>query len=184
MFMHYLLQAEEAKTFDIWAFKKALFGTLLQAVKAIKGGLLALKGQIIKAKGVFLTKKGHFISAKGEALSNFGKHVASTALNLDESKSVPAHPSAPTHPAHSAGYSSGPSGPSGELQSPGQLHSVASPELMAYFLLLHIQFLIQQGQHIEHSFKQFFHCCVCIRYRRKAFNEPLSSSVPLFCFLK
>jgi hypothetical protein len=122
-----LLQTEEAKSFDIWAFKKALLSTLLQAVKAIKG-------QIIKAKGHILTKKGQFISAKGEAISNFGKHVASTALNLDGSKSVPDHPPAPPHPAaHSSGYSSGPSGPSGKLEITGTLHSVPKLELIAYF---------------------------------------------------
>jgi hypothetical protein len=128
-----LLQTEAAKTFDIWAFKKALFSTLLQAVKAIKGGLIALKGQIIKAKGHFLTKKGYFISAKGEAISNFGKHVASTALNLDESKSVPDHPSAPAHPA-SAGYSSGPSGPSGKLDITAPLVRTNSLYILHYFL--------------------------------------------------
>ncbi|KDR17072.1 hypothetical protein L798_08753 [Zootermopsis nevadensis] len=109
--------AEEAKSFDIWAFKKALLSTLLQAAKAIKGGLIAIKGQIIKAKGHFLSAKGRYISAKGEAISNFGKQVASTALNLDAAKEHSPHPSAPSHPtAHSAGYLSGLTGSSGKAE--------------------------------------------------------------------
>ncbi|GFG31227.1 hypothetical protein Cfor_11651 [Coptotermes formosanus] len=96
---------EEAKSFDFWAFKKALLSTLLQAVKAIKGGIIAVKGQIIKAKGHLLSTKGRIISAKGEAISNFGKQLANTALKLDAPKTS----SAPTHPtAPSAGYSFGP----------------------------------------------------------------------------
>ncbi|PSN53482.1 hypothetical protein C0J52_09347 [Blattella germanica] len=111
----------EAKSFDFWTFKKALLNTLLQAVKAIKGGIIALKGQIIKAKGHILTTKGRIITAKGEAISNFGKHVASSALMLD--KKPPAHPPAHPPPHHppsghapsggghtSSGYASGPSG--------------------------------------------------------------------------
>ena len=107
--MLYLLQAEEAKSFDFWAFKKALLSTLMQAVKAIKGGIIAIKGQIVKAKGNFLSTKGRIITAKGEALSNFGKHLANTALNLDKPK--------PTNPAPpSAGYSYGSTGSSGKVQ--------------------------------------------------------------------
>ena len=106
--MFYMLQAEEAKSFDFWAFKRALLGTLLKAVKAIKGGIIAIKGQIIKAKGHFLSSKGRFVSAKGEAISNFGKQLASTALNLDKPKTV-------VHTAPSAGYSSGPTASSGKV---------------------------------------------------------------------
>ena len=110
--MLYLLQAEEAKSFDFWTFKKALLSTLLQAVKAIKGGIIAIKGQIIKAKGHFLSAKGRVITAKGEAISNFGKQLANTALNLDTPKtSVPIKPT-----AASAGYSFGPTGASGKVQ--------------------------------------------------------------------
>ena len=110
--MFYLLQAEEPKSFDFWAFKKALLSTLLQAVKAIKGGIIAIKGQIIKAKGNLLSTKGRIITAKGEALSNFGKQLANTALNLDSPKtSVPTKPTSP-----SAGYAFGPTGASGKVQ--------------------------------------------------------------------
>jgi len=110
--MLYLLQAEEPKSFDFWTFKKALLSTLLQAVKAIKGGIIAIKGQIIKAKGNFLSTKGRIITAKGEAISNFGKHIANVALNLDKPKT-----SAPTNPtAPSAGYSYGHPGASGKVQ--------------------------------------------------------------------
>jgi hypothetical protein len=122
-----LLQAEEAKSFDFWAFKKALLSTLLQAVKAIKGGLIAIKGQLIKAKGHILTTKGRIITAKGEAISNFGKQVASAALNLDAPKHPLPHPSVPSHPtAPSAGYSTSPSGPSGKVQIAASIHLVRS----------------------------------------------------------
>jgi hypothetical protein len=107
--MFYLLQAEEAKSFDFWTFKKALLSTLMQAVKAIKGGIIAIKGQIIKAKGNLLSTKGRIISAKGEAISNFGKNLANSALNLNTPK-----PSVPTAPA--AVYSYGPTGSSGKVQ--------------------------------------------------------------------
>jgi hypothetical protein len=167
------LQTEEAKSFDIWAFKKALLSTLLQAVKAIKGGLIAIKGQIIKAKGHLLTKKGHFISAKGEAISNFGKHLASTALNLDGSKNVPVHPSAPSHPAvPSAGYSSGSSGPSGKLEITGTIYSVPNR--------LHSFHLIRYGPPRKHRFQQLFYCYVCFHCRGEVFTEPLPSNVLLF----
>jgi ribosomal protein S4 len=109
MYIAVLLQAEEAKSFDFWTFKKALLSTLLQAVKAIKGGIIAIKGQIIKAKGHLLSTKGRIISAKGEAISNFGKQLANTALNLDAPKTS----SAPT--ASSAGYSYGPTGSAGKV---------------------------------------------------------------------
>lgn len=68
------------KAFDIWAFKKAILNTLLQAVKAIKGGVIALGGQIIKAKGHLISTKGSIIATKGEALSDFGRHIAANAL--------------------------------------------------------------------------------------------------------
>lgn len=68
------------KAFDIWAFKKAILNTLLQAVKAIKGGVIALGGQIIKAKGHLISTKGNIIATKGEALSDFGRHIAANAL--------------------------------------------------------------------------------------------------------
>jgi hypothetical protein len=110
--MLFLLQAEEAKSFDFWTFKKALLSTLMQAVKAIKGGIIAIKGQIIKAKGNLLSTKGRIISAKGEAISNFGKHLANAALNLNTPKtSVPTNPTAP-----SAAYAFGPTGSSGKVQ--------------------------------------------------------------------
>jgi hypothetical protein len=112
---HLLLQAEEAKSFDFWAFKKALLSTLLQAVKAIKGGIIAIKGQIIKAKGNLLSTKGRIISAKGEAISNFGKHVANVALKLDSPKTLTPQPSVATHPAAHAGYSFGPTASSGKV---------------------------------------------------------------------
>jgi hypothetical protein len=104
--MLYLLQVEEPKSFDFWTFKKALLGTLLQAVKAIKGGIIAIRGQIIKAKGHLLSTKGRLISAKGEKISNFGKQLANSALNLDKPKTT----------AASAGYSYGHTGASGKVQ--------------------------------------------------------------------
>ncbi|XP_054290149.1 uncharacterized protein LOC129005317 [Macrosteles quadrilineatus] len=68
------------KAFSLWSFKKAIFSTLLQAIKAITGGVIALKGQIIKVKGHLIAAKGHLLQTKGEAISDFGRHIATKAL--------------------------------------------------------------------------------------------------------
>lgn len=73
-------QTHEHKTFDFWSLKKSIFNTLLQAVKAIKGGVIAIKGQLIKGGGHLISAKGKLISAKGEAITNLGKHIVSNAI--------------------------------------------------------------------------------------------------------
>ncbi|KAF2881600.1 hypothetical protein ILUMI_24575 [Ignelater luminosus] len=70
---------EEEKSFDFWDLQKSILNTLLQAVKAIKGGLIAIKGHLIKGGGYIISAKGKLISAKGEAITNLGKHIASSA---------------------------------------------------------------------------------------------------------
>lgn len=66
-------------SFDFWTLKKSIFNTLLQAAKAIKGGIIALKGQLIKGSGSLISAKGKLIRAKGEALSSIGKNIVSSA---------------------------------------------------------------------------------------------------------
>lgn len=67
-------------SFDFWALKKSILNTLLQAAKAIKGGLIALKGQLIKGSGSLISAKGKLIRSKGEAITTIGKHIASSAI--------------------------------------------------------------------------------------------------------
>ncbi|XP_066995696.2 uncharacterized protein [Anabrus simplex] len=104
----------DQKSFDIWGFKKAILSTLLQAVKAIKGGIIALKGQLIKAKGQIIQTKGKIISAKGEAISNFGRHIATKALSSSGHSSSGSGHSAPSAPSGPSGGGYAPSGHSGE----------------------------------------------------------------------
>lgn len=62
------------------AFRSSLLGVLMQAVRAITGGVIALKGQLVRVKGQLISAKGNIISASGEALSQFGRNIASNAL--------------------------------------------------------------------------------------------------------
>ncbi|KAL1139518.1 hypothetical protein AAG570_006501 [Ranatra chinensis] len=71
----------EHKSFDLWTFKKAILGALVQAIKAITGGVIALKGQILKVKGHLVATKGEVLKAKGEAITDLGKHIATKALH-------------------------------------------------------------------------------------------------------
>lgn len=68
------------KPFDWFTFKKTILASLLQAVKAITGGVIALNGQLVKVKGHLLAAKGHFLSHKGDAITNFGRHLATNAF--------------------------------------------------------------------------------------------------------
>lgn len=68
------------KSFSLWSFKKMVFNALLQAIKAITGGVIALKGQIVKVKGHFVAAKGKLLETKGDAITEFGKHLATKAL--------------------------------------------------------------------------------------------------------
>ncbi|CAH1373155.1 unnamed protein product [Tenebrio molitor] len=68
------------KSLDFWSLKKSILNTLLQAVKAIKGGVIAIKGQLIKGSGYLISAKGKLISSKGEAITNLGKNIATSAV--------------------------------------------------------------------------------------------------------
>lgn len=52
----YLFQ--DTKSFDGWSLKKSILNTLLQAVKAIAGGVTTLQGQLIKGSGYLVQQKG------------------------------------------------------------------------------------------------------------------------------
>ncbi|XP_018312578.1 uncharacterized protein [Mycetomoellerius zeteki] len=69
----------EEKPFGPWDFKKVIFSTLFQALKAIGGGVLALKGQLVKGGGYLLAGKGKVVSKAGDAITSFGKHLAANA---------------------------------------------------------------------------------------------------------
>lgn len=68
------------EAFNIWDFKKAIINTVIQAVKAIGGGVLALKGQLVKGGGFLISTKGRIISSAGEAIAGLGKTLASSAV--------------------------------------------------------------------------------------------------------
>ncbi|KAI4501831.1 hypothetical protein M0802_003166 [Mischocyttarus mexicanus] len=68
------------KTFDVWDFKKAILNTVIQALKAISGGVLALKGQLIKGGGFLVSTKGKIISTTGDAISSLGRNIAASAV--------------------------------------------------------------------------------------------------------
>ncbi|KAJ8985637.1 hypothetical protein NQ317_015133 [Molorchus minor] len=83
---HYAPESYDHKSFDFWTLKKSILNTLLQAVKAIKGGVIAVKGQLIKGSG-------HLISAKGK-LVKYGPPV--------HHYSAPSAPEDIYHGSHSA----------------------------------------------------------------------------------
>ncbi|XP_029169051.1 uncharacterized protein LOC114939007 [Nylanderia fulva] len=68
------------KPFGPWDFKKAIFGTLFQALKAIGGGVLALKGQLVKGGGYLLAGKSKVVTKAGDVITSFGKSLAASAL--------------------------------------------------------------------------------------------------------
>ena len=51
-------RAQDTKQFDGWSLKKSIINTLLQAVKAIAGGVTTLQGQLIKGSGYLVQQKG------------------------------------------------------------------------------------------------------------------------------
>ncbi|XP_011069117.1 PREDICTED: LOW QUALITY PROTEIN: uncharacterized protein LOC105154979 [Acromyrmex echinatior] len=94
----------EEKPFGPWDFKKVIFSTLFQALKAIGGGVLALKGQLVKGGGYLLAGKGTVVSKAGDVITSFGKHLAANA----QSKPYPSetyydHPPV-QHIEHSPSY--------------------------------------------------------------------------------
>lgn len=83
-------QSYGTKNFDFWTLKKSILNTLLQAVKAINGGIIAIKGQIIKGSGAMISAKGKLISMKGEAISNLGRNIVTNAHLIPHSYAKPA----------------------------------------------------------------------------------------------
>ncbi|KAL6259851.1 hypothetical protein P5V15_009761 [Pogonomyrmex californicus] len=75
----------EEKPFGPWDFKKAIFSTLYQALKAIGGGVLALKGQLVKGGGYLLAGKGKVVSKAGDVITSFGKQLAASVQPKPES---------------------------------------------------------------------------------------------------
>ncbi|XP_053970525.1 uncharacterized protein LOC128872146 isoform X1 [Hylaeus volcanicus] len=67
------------KAFDVWDFKKAIISTLMQAVKAISGGVIALKGQLIKGSGYLISSKSKMIITTGDAITSLGRTIAKNA---------------------------------------------------------------------------------------------------------
>lgn len=60
--------------------KKGILSTLLQAAKALKGGVLAIKGQLIKGSGYILSTKGKLLEGGGEAITGLGKKIVKSAI--------------------------------------------------------------------------------------------------------
>jgi hypothetical protein len=85
--------SQDSKGFDGWSLKKSIINTLLQAVKAIAGGVTTLKGQLIKGSG-------YVVQQKGKVSSNPSK----IQITCHSSKLLffP-HPSTPTRTAHRIG---------------------------------------------------------------------------------
>ncbi|CAL7951463.1 unnamed protein product [Xylocopa violacea] len=78
------------QAFDVWDFKKAIISTLMQAVKAISGGVIALKGQLLKGSGYLVSTKGKMITKTGDAITTLGRNIAKSAVYRH---SEPPHPS-------------------------------------------------------------------------------------------
>ncbi|XP_033330081.2 uncharacterized protein LOC117222474 [Megalopta genalis] len=70
-----------SKQFTVWDFKKAIFSTLMQAVKAISGGVIALKGQLIKGGGYLVSTQGKMIAKAGDAITSLGTNIAKNAAH-------------------------------------------------------------------------------------------------------
>jgi len=74
-------QSYNTKSFNLWGVKKAILSSVLQAAKAITGGVIALKGNLITAKGHVVVAKGKLMQTKGQAISSFGKTIATHAFD-------------------------------------------------------------------------------------------------------
>ncbi|XP_029040222.2 uncharacterized protein LOC114874781 [Osmia bicornis bicornis] len=84
-------------SFGAWDIKKVIISTLMQAVKAISGGVIALKGQILKGSGYLVSTKGKMITKTGEAITTLGRNIV---------KNVAHHPQ-PEYHHHSYPYENG-----------------------------------------------------------------------------
>ncbi|XP_063912055.1 uncharacterized protein LOC135128906 [Zophobas morio] len=103
--------------FDLWSLKKSILNTLLQAVKAIKGGVIAIKGQLIKGSGYLISAKGKLISSKGEAITKLGKNIATSAVLSPTHGHSEEHDHAHYHHSAPEEYGS-PSAPGPEYEVP------------------------------------------------------------------
>ncbi|RZC33035.1 hypothetical protein BDFB_006808 [Asbolus verrucosus] len=120
---HHYPETYDHKSFDFWSLKKSILNTLLQAVKAIKGGVIAIKGQLIKGSGYLISAKGKLISAKGEAITDLGKKIATSAVLSHPHQGYSGAHSDYHHYHHSGpgGYGS-PSAPGPEYDVPEHFH--------------------------------------------------------------
>ncbi|KAH1012221.1 hypothetical protein HUJ05_011414 [Dendroctonus ponderosae] len=104
---HSYHEVDEHKGLDSWDMKKSLLNTLLQAVKAIKGGVLAIKGQLIKGSGYVVAGGGKLLAASGDKVTKLGTNILTNAVSAHPSKDEHSHPDYGTH---SSGFTA-PSGP-------------------------------------------------------------------------
>ncbi|XP_036148089.1 uncharacterized protein LOC105829193 [Monomorium pharaonis] len=98
----------EEKPFGPWEFKKVIFSTLFQALKAIGGGVLALKGQLVKGGGYLLAGKGKVVAKAGDVITSFGKQLAASA----QAKPYPPEPYYDYPPTQHTGHDPSYPGPS------------------------------------------------------------------------
>ncbi|XP_071637240.1 uncharacterized protein [Temnothorax longispinosus] len=97
----------EEKPLSTWDFKKAIFSTLFQALKAISGGVLALKGQLVKGGGYLLSGKGKVVAKAGDAITSFGKHLVASTQSKPYPEPYYGHPPV-QHIGHEHSYSGAP----------------------------------------------------------------------------
>jgi hypothetical protein len=97
----FLIQSYHTKAFDFWTLKKSILNTLLQAVKAITGGVTILKGQLIKGGGALVSGLGKVVSVKGEAVTNLGRHFVNSATLVPPTKKGHNHEAIISHTSHS-----------------------------------------------------------------------------------
>lgn len=91
MYLYYLFQSYQTKSFNFWGIKKAILSSILQAAKAITGGVIAVKGQLLKAKGHAVVAKGKLLQTKGEAITNYGRNVATHAFDVHPQPHIDVH---------------------------------------------------------------------------------------------
>ncbi|KAM0735375.1 hypothetical protein ACS0PU_010523 [Formica fusca] len=114
------------KPFGPWDFKKAIFGTVFQALKAIGGGVLALKGQLVKGGGYLLAGKGKVVSKAGDVITSFGKSLAASALT--EPKPYPPDTYYDHPPVQNIGHDPSYSGPPPSSDDYSEAPNDYSPE--------------------------------------------------------
>ncbi|XP_018321909.1 uncharacterized protein LOC108734744 isoform X2 [Agrilus planipennis] len=76
---------------EAWEIKKIILSSLLQAAKAVNGGLLAIGGKLIKGSGYLIEAKGRFLASKGDVVSDLGKKIVYAAKTQPSSWSSSDH---------------------------------------------------------------------------------------------